>query len=959
MARQTMRLDGEWIVAADPDNVGREQEWYMEPPPDAARVRVPGALQEAFPGYHGVAWYWKQVEAPEMCHEGGRRILRFAAVDYLAEVWVNGAPIGGHEGGETPFALDVTEAVVAGPNLIAVRVLNPTNEPIDGIALAVTPHRNKSVPYRPGASYNCGGILGPVELVAVPSVRIEWIHAKPDAQTGMVEVAVGIVNAGPRAEGCGVEASIGVAPSGPVEAQATVSRMVAPGETTVRLGVAVDGHRLWELDDPQLYTLTVRAVADGAHVGSTGAAHGPSTDEMAVRFGFRDFRVVDGYFELNGRRVFLKSTHTGNHSPVGQILPPAEAPDLLRRDLVYAKAGGYNMVRFIAGMAHPYQLDLCDELGLMVYEECYAGWLLGDSPEMKERFDRSVSEMILRDRNHASVVVWGLMNETEDGPVFQHAAQSLGMVRNLDDQRLVLLNSGRWDNQMHIGSVSNPGAREWEHVWGCEADEPRVPDHPLFGGYYRGAGDAHVYPDVPQRPEADGLLRTLGHDGKPVFLSEYGIGSLFNAIRELRQYQQRGLRPDLEDAALARNMAERFVADWERLGLGDTYAFPEDMLLDSQRLHCRQREMAFDHVRSNPRLAGYNLTGMLDHAMTGEGLWTFWREWKPGAMEVLQDGWAPLRWCVFVRPTHGYVDRPFAVEVVLASEGVLAPGEYPVKLRAFGPAGVAWEQKAKATVKDDGAFAVAVWQGDVTLEGPPGEYVLAASMDGAAPTAGRVRFWASGDVESLDVGARVFTWGVDERVTEWLNARGVSLRPFAGSKAEPGIVMVGDPGASGDDAAWGDLLRRVEAGSVALLLAPSSFRKGDDPVGRLPLASRGTYYEFNDWLYHKECVAARHEILREQRAPGVMDWEYFGPVISHGLLDGQETPDETAVAAFAVGYPVDGGYASGVMLGSWNVGEGAVLANTLNVLPNVGNHPAADGLLAGILRWAARRVVTC
>ena len=80
-------------------------------------------------------------------------------------------------------------------------------------------------------------------------------------------------------------------------------------------------------------------------------------DETSVRFGFRDFRVERGYFRLNGRRIFVRSTHTGNHCPISQTLPPAGAPDFLRLDMLYAKASGFNTVRFISGMAHPYQLD--------------------------------------------------------------------------------------------------------------------------------------------------------------------------------------------------------------------------------------------------------------------------------------------------------------------------------------------------------------------------------------------------------------------------------------------------------------------------------------------------------------------------------------------------------------------------------------------------------------------------
>ena len=74
------------------------------------------------------------------------------------------------------------------------------------------------------------------------------------------------------------------------------------------------------------------------------------------------------------------------------------------------------MIRFIAGVAQRYQLDLCDEIGLLVYEESFAGWCLGDSPQMAERFDDSTLGMVRRDRNHPSIVIWGLLNETGDGP---------------------------------------------------------------------------------------------------------------------------------------------------------------------------------------------------------------------------------------------------------------------------------------------------------------------------------------------------------------------------------------------------------------------------------------------------------------------------------------------------------------------------------------------------------------
>ena len=119
----------------------------------------------------------------------------------------------------------------------------------------------------------------------------------------------------------------------------------------------------------------------------------------------------------------MKCSHTSTHYPIGLHWP--HDPDIARRDLLLAKAMGFNSIRFFCSVPTRYQLDLCDELGLMIYEESYAGWLLAPSPKMVERFDREISEMIVRDRNHPCVVMWGLLNETSDGEVFRACHQGI------------------------------------------------------------------------------------------------------------------------------------------------------------------------------------------------------------------------------------------------------------------------------------------------------------------------------------------------------------------------------------------------------------------------------------------------------------------------------------------------------------------------------------------------------
>ena len=172
LSRSTTILDGDgWLLATDPHNVGRIQKWYYEPQAGAEPVTIPNIIQEVFPRYHGVVWYWKDVVVSANPHNEGRYLIRFEMVDYKADVWINGLHVGSHETADGAFVLDITEATKpAEENRLAVRVLNPTYEPIDGISLNETPHRIKGHPLKVGLIPNYGGIAESVHLSIVPAV---------------------------------------------------------------------------------------------------------------------------------------------------------------------------------------------------------------------------------------------------------------------------------------------------------------------------------------------------------------------------------------------------------------------------------------------------------------------------------------------------------------------------------------------------------------------------------------------------------------------------------------------------------------------------------------------------------------------------------------------------------------------------------------------------------------------
>jgi len=920
-----MSLDGDgWLLAVDPKNVGRAERWFLAARPEAKRAKVPWIIQDAFPGYHGVAWYWREFAAPANPHVQGRYLVRFWGVDYQAEVWLNGTRVGEHEGGESPFVLDLAQAVKPREtNLLAVRVLNPTPQAIDGIVLAETPHRNKAVPYTSGNAWDQGGIIDSVELVAAPAVRLDDLFARPDWKTGVLRIQATVRNAGAAAARGRLEASVAPAAGGETLATGRVARDLAPGETVVETQLAVENPHLWDLNDPYLYRVTARLSVEGAD----------GFDERSARCGYRDFRFEGGAFRLNGRRLYLRCSHTGNCCPIGLELP--HDPDFLRRDLLNAKATRFNAIRFISGVAKRYQLDMCDEIGLMVYEESYAGWCLADSPKMAARYDESVLGMVRRDRNHPSVTMWGLLNETPDGPVFRHAAGLLPALRALDDTRLVMLNSGRWDKQKGIGSLANPGSAAWEG----------------------GLDDQHPYQRVPHTADVIRTLRTVGAGGQPLFLSEYGIGSAVDLVRVVRLYEQAG-KSDVEDARFYRGLRDRFLGDWAAWHMDEAFDRPEDFFAQSNARMAGQRLLGLNAIRSNPNVIGHSVTGTVDQGMTGEGLWTTFRELKPGTADAVFDGWAPLRWCLFAEPVNVYRKRPVHLEAVLANEDALAPGDYPVRLQVVGPDGSrAMERTVTVTIPDPKAkpeppMVVPVFAADLAIDGPPGRYRFLATFERGAAAAGEaVEFCVTDPAGMPPVDAEVALWGEDAGLAKWLADHGIRARPFAAElpQGREVILASGTPPAGGA-AAFAELARRMARGSTVVFLTPAIFAKENQPTAWVPLEKKGTLAGLPTWLYHKDDWAKRHPIFDGLPAGGLMDYAVYREIVPDHAWCGQSAPAEAVAGAINAAQD----YSAGLLVAVHNLGAGRFVLSTLRIRENLGPNPVAERLLRNMLIYAAR-----
>lgn len=953
------RLDGPWRVRADPDNQGRGAQWFEAIPKEAVPASVPGTMQQTFPGYHGVAWYWVEFEGQPLVPNHRCR-LWFGAVDHYAEVWLNGRRLGDHEGAEGPFDLETTGAYrPAGRNLLAVRVINPGNQDVDGFRIGQVPHSFKrSDHYGFGDNANSGGLLGPVELRFQPAVRVTDLFARPDHVSGQVRLQLTVENSTAAAVPCRLTAGVQRDDHGRMvpECLGEADTLVQPGVAHFEFNLRVATPQLWSPQHPRLYSAAVRLEAQS---GRSNAF----SQEASARFGFRDFRVgPDGFFRLNGRRLFLKSCHTVNNFPVA--LGGPHRPEMMTRDLLYAKAMGFDMVRFLGGPPFPEQLDFCDRIGLMIYAESRAAWQLDDSPWMAERFNRALGQMILRDRNHPCVAIWGLLNETENGPVFRQAVNSLPLVRALDDTRLVLLHSGRqFDQQLHLGSLANPGSKTWEYLWGDES--PGATNTSPRFGVPPTLGDLHTYPWVPHTPDQIRSFRTMSGATKPVFLSEYGVGSLVNPFRLARLHEQDHSPTNAEDFTAYRRLSQSLVADLRKFGMDRVFLFPEDLVSESERLHVRHRTVGYNALRANPRLCGYSLTGIIDQP-AGEGLMTEWRELKLGIMDGMVDCLAPLRWCLFVEPLHLYANRPCRLEAVLANDGVLGPGEYPARFKLRGPAGVVWEKTVRVKIPavaapEEVPLATPVLAETVTFDGPAGTYTFAAELEqGGAARGGRLECYVSRTNDLPRVTQPVAVLGLSERARGWLTARGAQTADFnteAGRSRR--VILVGDvPRQPSPAATFRALARQIAGGASVVFLEPAAVVDDTGKTKFLPLHQPGHLRPSGNWVYHREDVVKLHPIFEGLPAGGVMDWYYFGPLVPDRVFEIPQAPDDTVVACFGLGNAgagVQNGYDSGLLLGAYRFGAGTFTLSTLRLLEHLDSHPAADRLLLNLVRHASNQ----
>lgn len=396
--RNLIDLSGVWDFQIDPEGQGETAGWF-DGLPAARPLAVPGSWNEQYEDlydYLGTAWYFREFNVPTGW-QGERVVVRVGSANYAARLWLNGREVGGHEGGHLPFEVEVSAGLNwTGANRLAIRVeneLTPTRVPAGNLPSSPFGGFMGGYPNATFDFYPYAGLHRPVLLYSVPQTRIEDVTV-----VTTLEGARGVVEFSVTQSGNGGRGRVQLAGSG-VSLEAA---LVFTGGGA-RAVIAVENARLWSPEDPYLYEATLTLLD----------AQGVPVDRYQLAVGIRTVQATPEALLLNGKPVYLRGF--GRHEDFyvngrGLNLP------LMVKDHSLLKWVGANSYRT---SHYPYseeEMSLADRQGFLIIDEIPAvGLQFTDGDEaIQTRLNtarRMLQELVARDKNHPSVILWSVANE--------------------------------------------------------------------------------------------------------------------------------------------------------------------------------------------------------------------------------------------------------------------------------------------------------------------------------------------------------------------------------------------------------------------------------------------------------------------------------------------------------------------------------------------------------------------
>ncbi|EFC4901735.1 beta-glucuronidase [Escherichia coli] len=501
--REIKKLDGLWAFSLDRENCGIDQHWWESALQESRAIAVPGSFNDQFAdadirNYVGNVWYQREVFIPKGW-AGQRIVLRFDAVTHYGKVWVNNQEVMEHQGGYTPFEADVTPYVIAGKSVrITVCVNNELNWQTIPPGMVITDENGKKKQSYFHDFFNYAGIHRSVMVYTTPNTWVDDItvvtHVAQDCNHASVDwqvVANGDVS---------------------VELRDADQQVVATGQGTSGTLQVVNPH-LWQPGEGYLYELCVTAKSQ------------TECDIYPLRVGIRSVAVKGEQFLINHKPFYF--TGFGRHEDA-DLRGKGFDNVLMVHDHALMDWIGANSYRT---SHYPYaeeMLDWADEHGIVVIDETAAvgfnlslgiGFEAGNKPkelyseeavngETQQAHLQAIKELIARDKNHPSVVMWSIANEPDTRPqgAREYFAPLAEATRKLDPTRPITC----------------------VNVMFCDAHTDTISD--LFDvlclnryyGWYVQSGDLETAEKVLEKE----LLAWQEKLHQPIIITEYGVDTL-------------------------------------------------------------------------------------------------------------------------------------------------------------------------------------------------------------------------------------------------------------------------------------------------------------------------------------------------------------------------------------------------------------------------------------------------
>lgn len=455
--RSYQSLNGKWDAIIDLYDQGRKNEIFLNKKPDnktdfyeysfehGLRLNVPSDWNSQMPElkyYEGTVWYARKFDVER---ESGKRLfLYFGAISYRSRIYLNGEEIGKHEGGFTPFQIEVTDLVKDTDNFLAVEVNNTRQ--VDAI------------PAMAFDWWNYGGITRDVMLVStvetyIQDYFIQLDKLKPNQIDINVRLSDKVSNQNLLVE---------------IPELNIKQKLSTNSNGSASTSVLVKKLERWSPDSPKLYKVIVSS----------------DTERIEELIGFRNIAVKGEDIYLNDKPIFLKSISFHEEIPqrMGRAFSEADAAMLLSE----AKALGCNMIRLAHYPQNEYIVRLAEKMGFLLWEEIPIWQGIDfENEETRLKAGNMIKEMIMRDRNRCALAFWGVANETQpSAPRNEFLRYLIASCKELDNTRLITaaFDLVRFNKDRQVYIMNDPFIKEldvvavnkymgWYHKWDVAPDK--------------------------------------------------------------------------------------------------------------------------------------------------------------------------------------------------------------------------------------------------------------------------------------------------------------------------------------------------------------------------------------------------------------------------------------------------------------------------------------------------------